>query len=219
MNKPAFPNFLFHIDMIIVSLVAILRNWVCDNWVYQFLIGVSTPIESQTGKLEKKHWQSGEVRGVERQGCILQSAANNLADLKNWGPQITQGLKSLLGREHFGLVPPIVPGIVECACALCTPTSPLLKTLPEIRTTVFYPVQNSEEDKRATTNVQYGLVFFFAFSVILFYSLLFSFILFYSLLFSFILFYSLLFSFILFYALLNLRKSPEGIVLKHFEKV
>ena len=52
--------------------------------------------------------------------------------------------------------------------------------------------QISEEDKRATTNVQNGLVFFFLFSFILFYSLLFSFILFYSLLFSFILFYSLL---------------------------
>ena len=33
---------------------------------------------------------------------------------------------------------------------------------------------NSEEDKRATTNVQNGLVFFFLFSFILFYSLLLS---------------------------------------------
>ena len=55
----------------------------------------------------------------------------------------------------------------------------------------------SEEDKRATPDVQNGLAFFLLFSFILFYSLLFSFILFYSLLFSFILFYSLLFSFIL----------------------
>ena len=65
---------------------------------------------------------------------------------------------------------------------------------------------HSEEDKRATTNVQNGFVFFFLFSFILFYSLLLSFILFYSLLFSFILFYSLfilfLFSLILFYSLL-----------------
>ena len=60
-----------------------------------------------------------------------------------------------------------------------------------------FPELPSEEDKRATTNVQNGLVVFFLFSFILFYSLLFSFILFYSLLFSFILFYSLLFSFIL----------------------
>ena len=41
--------------------------------------------------------------------------------------------------------------------------------------------QKSEEDKRATANVQNGLVFFILFSFILFYSLLFSFILFYSL--------------------------------------
>ena len=51
-----------------------------------------------------------------------------------------------------------------------------------------FSFQFSEEDKRATTNVQNGLVLIFLFSFILFYSLLFSFILFYSLLFSFIIF-------------------------------
>ena len=85
-----------------------------------------------------------------------------------------------------------------------------------------------EEDTRVFSNVQNGLVFFFLFSFILFYSfysLLFSFILFYSP----ILFYSLLFSFILFSSLwtktvvkpLNSNKKSleEKIFLKKCENV
>ena len=75
-----------------------------------------------------ENWQRGST-GVERYGCIPQSAANNLGDIpRKWELQNPCFEGVSWGGNTLGLVPDSLPHSLGYAWALYAPTPPLQRT-------------------------------------------------------------------------------------------
>ena len=71
-----------------------------------------------------KVWPRGST-GVQRYGCIPQSAANSLGEIpQNWELQIPCFEQFFWGANTFGLVPASLPHTLGYACTFYAPTSP-----------------------------------------------------------------------------------------------